>query len=96
MGLINLFNTTCDMMEHTAIIKGCGSYTNYAAVMNNLNMVHEMQQSKQHAGCFIEAQTTAVNPFKAMAAYAEQMAKKIADKPITMPKINLGDINTDE
>ena len=95
MGLLNLFDTTCDMAEHSAIIKCAGSYTNYAAIMNNLNMIHEMQKSKQHAGCFIEAQATAVNPFKTLAAYAEQMSK-VSDKPITMPKINLGDIGTDE
>lgn len=95
MGLFNLFNTACDMAEHTAIIKGCGSYTNYAAVMNNLNLVHEMQQSKQHTGCFIEAQTVTSNPFKAMATMAEKVAKKVADQPV-MPKINLGDTDTDD
>ena len=96
MGLLNLFDTTCDMAEHTAIVKCAGSYTNYAAIMNNLNMIHEMQKSKQHAGCFIEAQTVTANPFATLAAYAEKMAKTASDKPITMPKINLGDIGTDE
>ena len=96
MGLLNLFDTTCDMAEHTAIVKCAGSYTNYAAIMNNLNMIHEMQKSKQHAGCFIEAQTVTANPFKTLATYAAQMAKTASDKPITMPKINLGDIGTDE
>ena len=96
MGLLNLFDTTCDMAEHTAIIKCAGSYTNYAAIMNNLNMIHEMQKSKQHAGCFIEQTVTTANPFKTLASYAEKMSKTVSDKPITMPKINLGDIGTDE
>lgn len=81
---MGIFNTLCDTIEHVAIVKSCGSYSNYAAVINNLNFVHELQNSKQHAGTFIEAQTSGKNPFAKLVR-----AKK--NPEITLPKVDISD-----